>query len=71
MTLTQESVDTELVTEQTMLGESPLRTIPSLLGINQLATGTVHTIRVQPVDERGHGETALRATVDGDGDTGG
>ena len=38
---TQESVGTEPATEQTMLGESPLRTIVSLLEINQLATGTV------------------------------
>jgi hypothetical protein len=38
---TQESVDTEPATEQAMLCESPLRTIASLLGINQLTTGTV------------------------------
>ncbi len=32
---------TDPATEQTMLSESPLMTIASLLGINQLATGTV------------------------------
>ena len=35
---TQASVGTEPVTEQAMLGESPLRTIASLLGVNQQAT---------------------------------
>ncbi len=41
---TQESVVTEPTTEQTMLDESPLRTIVSLFGINQLATGTVQYV---------------------------
>ncbi len=40
---TQESVVTEPTTEQTMLDESPLRTI-CLFGINQLATGTVQYV---------------------------
>ena len=38
---TQASVGTEPVTEQAMLGESPLRTIASLLGVNQQATATL------------------------------
>ena len=38
---TQASVGTEPVTEQAMQGESPLRTVASLLGINQLAAGTM------------------------------
>ena len=38
---TQASVGTEPVTEQAMLGESPLRTIASLLGASQLATGNM------------------------------
>ena len=38
---TQASVGTEPVMEQAMLGESPLRTIGSLLGASQLATGNM------------------------------
>ena len=38
---TQASVGTEPVMEQAMQGESPLRTVASLLGINQLAAGTM------------------------------
>jgi hypothetical protein len=37
----QESVGTEPAMERAMLGESPMRTIASLLGVNQLATGNV------------------------------
>ena len=38
---TQASVGTEPVMEQAMQGESPLRTVACLLGINQLAAGTM------------------------------
>ena len=41
---TQESVGTEPATEQAMLGESPLRTIARLLGVNQLTTGNVQYV---------------------------
>jgi hypothetical protein len=38
---TKESVVTESAMEETMLGESLLRTVTRLLRINQLTTGTV------------------------------
>jgi hypothetical protein len=37
----QESVVTDPAMEQVILGESPMRTIACLLGVNQLATGNV------------------------------
>jgi hypothetical protein len=40
----QESVVTEPAMERTILGESPMRTITSLLGVNQLATGNVQYV---------------------------
>ncbi len=66
---TQASVGTEPVTEQVMLGESPLRTIASLLGVNQQATVPL-TYEFNPLN-RGRGEAALRATIDGHGGAGG
>ncbi len=38
---TQASVGTESVTDQTILGESPLRTLAIFLGVNQQVTGTL------------------------------
>jgi hypothetical protein len=63
---TQASVGTEPVTEQAMLGESPLRTIPNLLGVNQQATVQL-PYEFNPL----RSEDVESVTIDGYGGAGG
>jgi hypothetical protein len=67
----QESVVTEPAMERAILGESPMRTVASLLGVNQLATGNVQYVfsplqsETPPMERPCSGPPLMRMVVQG------